>query len=1168
MASTLACSHFNHNYKHNPQYHEPLHDSQHTRLTSPSASGSDTAAPFTPSSTAQHQPLPVVAAGAATAAAAAHKSSLSSSSLLPSLLLSHPLSGSNWVEWPQDQQQQQQHQDQDKDHHHYQQGNRQLGSDPKVSNICVGAASATPTATGSARTTATARSRRPAGPRRHRQRRSSSTRRMYKPPTTASASSPSPSPVRCSGSCASASRRISSPSPGIASATTATATLAAATAPTKLSDAAGTSLSSSCSSSSSSSFSSNTTMSGAASRSGNKRSTDGPTSDDPSSTQTAAAGKLKLPRLDRGPDDFSSVVKNRLQSYTRTGQACDRCKVRKIRCDALPEGCSHCINLNLECYVTDRVTGRTERRGYMQQLEREKSGMLSYIRDLEKRLGDNGVEIKPWQGPATAATQDDNSSVSHHTPSASPTVTDWTQSGPIWMKSKSSASDSPAGLSSFSLRPRLLAARNDSDETLQDDEYGPVALKSIHGTRLTLLDMTMDTTVFQAPEMDEPPADSSMPTVPLWGRSVKAFLQSSFSVNPIAQPSMPSRNDAVTFCDWYFMVFAPYLPLLHKPTFSRMVTRIYDEPGFKPSAAELLMLHIIFAMIYHNYGVRNWQPEGRIHFTELADKHYHFALTKFQEVLHSRELSSVQALGLLAYYTRTFPKPGLSPLIIDLALQKAIDLNLHRRDPPDGNGTNLKKELRKRAWWSILSLSVFAAGRLGRPMPITAEQFDTEFPEAIADEHLSEDGVDSSQTLPCTFVIGIVLHRLTTTVLEIYTHLYSPRCDRQQYPYIVEVLDQRVREWEDALPDILRIEKPQQPETFLHAYYTKMFVLEVRLLLRHPSLVPAGEKELRDENIRITEATSHEMLVLAQEIIKYRAIDATWYHLSLFVSCIFSTLAIHWEQRGDISLARVANLHEEMARWVSVIKEVTVLMGSGPGLAVEVSRVVDRTIAWIERDMGSQDPKSRSSPPDTYSQGPPLVQPGYDHARPNVPVSAGVPSASMNDLKDFYQKNTIAPQESFPAYSYENQTQNSTAVNSYGADHSLFYSTSTQTVEPGIVSIAPNNAPVQANPLAASPFHATQPDMVWQNRGAAWVEWEGTVADGQDRYSASALLTLGATRPVLPTADHSRAGSSMGQTAADIAFIPTSQWPLNLFDSAPRGGNGGAAEDGSMKHCI
>lgn len=54
-------------------------------------------------------------------------------------------------------------------------------------------------------------------------------------------------------------------------------------------------------------------------------------SDDGSTSLSRAGpgGKTKLPRLERGGDDFSSVVKNRLQSYTRTGQACDRCKVRR-----------------------------------------------------------------------------------------------------------------------------------------------------------------------------------------------------------------------------------------------------------------------------------------------------------------------------------------------------------------------------------------------------------------------------------------------------------------------------------------------------------------------------------------------------------------------------------------------------------------------------------------------------------------------------------------------------------------------------------------------------------------------------------------------------------------------------------------------------------------------
>lgn len=42
---------------------------------------------------------------------------------------------------------------------------------------------------------------------------------------------------------------------------------------------------------------------------------------------SSSAPKIKLPRLERGPEEFSQVVKNKLQSYTRTGQACDRCKV-------------------------------------------------------------------------------------------------------------------------------------------------------------------------------------------------------------------------------------------------------------------------------------------------------------------------------------------------------------------------------------------------------------------------------------------------------------------------------------------------------------------------------------------------------------------------------------------------------------------------------------------------------------------------------------------------------------------------------------------------------------------------------------------------------------------------------------------------------------------------
>lgn len=45
------------------------------------------------------------------------------------------------------------------------------------------------------------------------------------------------------------------------------------------------------------------------------------------SAAPAPPPKAKQARVERGPEEFSNVVKSKLQSYTRTGQACDRCKV-------------------------------------------------------------------------------------------------------------------------------------------------------------------------------------------------------------------------------------------------------------------------------------------------------------------------------------------------------------------------------------------------------------------------------------------------------------------------------------------------------------------------------------------------------------------------------------------------------------------------------------------------------------------------------------------------------------------------------------------------------------------------------------------------------------------------------------------------------------------------
>ncbi|KAM0197850.1 hypothetical protein ACHAPI_004582 [Fusarium lateritium] len=857
-------------------------------------------------------------------------------------------------------------------------------------------------------------------------------------------------------------------------------------------------------------------------------------------------GKVKLPRLERGPDDFSSVVKNRLQSYTRTGQACDRCKVRKIRCDALPEGCSHCTNQNLECYVTDRVTGRTERRGYMQELEREKGDMLSHIRDLEKLLDNKGVEVKPWkwspysQYPPGADFDDMGNPIPDQN-----TSDNWSQVGTAWFKDSSSNS-SPAA--SF---PRTLESRPKENHLGVGVDSAPMS--SIGGTRLSILGMTVDLSSFEAPDMDEPPVNGDAPT-PSYNKSPKALLQSIMRVNPPMQVDMPSREDAFTYAEWYFMTFSAFLPILHKPSFMRLLTRMYDESNFKPSVAELVIVHMVFAIICYQYGTRNWQQvDQRIQMNELSNKHYHFALSKFFELSCTRDLSSVQAMALIVKHTRAFPKPGCVAIIANLALQRALELNLHRESRRPGEGTSLQHELRKRAFWVIMTIYIAVVGRRGQPMPITVEELDVGFPEPIADELLSDEGVDTSRDIPCPYWPGIVSFKIIPIYMEMYSNIYSVRRDARNYVSIVNSLEAQIKTWEDELPGHLKVDHAEQTDqTRLAAVYAQTWALEFRLCLRHPSVAMTGDKKLMAENMSICEDVSRRMLRFQLEIQKCKCLDTTWYQTSMYTAGAFTMLAAMWERRFETTPEAIAMLREEMNGWVGILEEVSSLLGSDSSFGAEIGNIIDRTIAWIDHDMRNKETKSAqpSITPEIKQEQPPQVS-NYESSQVRGPVTNGAVQNGVPASKGYFPESDMNGQSPYPTLAYNEHPQNGMAT-AYDTG-AMFYNTPAQAAAVAATTSALPSSVAQVNPMLAF-SQPSQPDMLWQGRGNTWHDWTSAIADTQDRFSASTLLTLGGgTRDV--SAGAGVPGVTASPSANDINSLQqASQWPLIIFDQvAPNG---------------
>jgi hypothetical protein len=510
-------------------------------------------------------------------------------------------------------------------------------------------------------------------------------------------------------------------------------------------------------------------------------------------------------------------------------------------------------------------------------------------------------------------------------------------------------------------------------------------------------------------------------------------------------------------------------------------------------------------------------------------------------------------------------------IIANLALQRALELNLHRESRKPGESTNLQHELRKRAFWVIMTVYIAVNGRRGRPMPITVEEFDVGFPEPIADELLSDEGVDTSRDIPCPYWPGIVSFKIIPIYLEMYSNIYSVRRDARNYVSVVNALEAQIQKWEDELPGFLKMDHAEQTEqTRMAAVYAKTWALEFRLCLRHPSVAMTTDKAMMAENMSICEDVSRKMLQCQLEIQKCKCLDTTWYQTSMYTAGVFTMLAAMWQRRFETTPEAIAALRQEMNGWVGILEEVgsllgkfqqiasktvraNIVAGSGSSIGAEIGNIIDRTIAWIDHDMRNKESKSTQPSITPEIKQEQAAQAAYP--TPQVPstVTSGGTQGEVSSAKSYFPEPEMNGQAPYPTLTYNEPTQNGLAPPTAYDAGAMFYNTSAQAA---VTTSALSSSVAQVNPMLAFSQSAqvSQPDMLWQGRGNTWHDWTSAIADTQDRFSASTLLTLGGN-----TRDASTGAGVPGVTASpsanDINNIQNGgQWPLIIFDQvAPNG---------------
>ncbi|KAF8865237.1 hypothetical protein BDZ45DRAFT_580482 [Acephala macrosclerotiorum] len=879
------------------------------------------------------------------------------------------------------------------------------------------------------------------------------------------------------------------------------------------------------------------------------------------------------------PEEFSNAVKKKLQSSQRTGQACDRCKVRKIRCDALPGGCSPCLQNNSECRTTDRITGRATSRGYVEGLEQQNRDLQHRIRELEQRLTQSGADIKPANGYHDAQGQ-----VYDYQP-AVPT--------PSWNSATSSyASQNNSSMTVQQQETNMFRALPAFRAGCTGDNYlgvspGNSHLSSIKGTALSILGMEIDIADFESTDMDEP--DSSVFHPQLYNKSYQAFLQSALNINPrMEKVNLPDRNEGLTYAAWYFRVLNPFVPLLHKPTFMKLLTRFYDDPNFLPTTAETVMVHMVFAIMFFQYAARNWEdPVQQANLTHSSNMHYHYSLSKFYQLSCSHTFADVQALTLICAHLRNFPKPGASWILTQTTISLAIELGLHRSAKqwaPDSIPNPLDIEMRKRTFWALLAIHVTLSGKLGRPMAFRLEDYDVEMPEEVDDELLSENGLDTSRPGKCLHNIGLHAIRILPLFMELYATIYAvQRPKPEAYISTINSLESKLRTWKENLPaDLVKGEGGQnEQEGRVFALYAQIWALEFRLLLRHPSVSMTTDATFNAENMRICVESSRQMLGVVMQLQKYKSLDTTWYNSAVYVMAITTTLFAQWDKRGETSTADLAALRDEMDKWLDIMGDVgALLVGSGNKLREAVRVVTDGTLGLLSRSLPVKntanyvqnnslpDSKSPSHRSNSASAYPSSSSNPHVYAFETAATSHGNTATNSSYIQ---AENQLShPQTPYPAatqYSTypESASTTSLAYTPHETSHaySNYPNTSDSVEAPLLAAFAQQASQVQANST-----WQRSPNTANSGSQASWQQWTNTLAgnlEPQDCFSASALVQLGG-RVLAQTNGNSGQRSSMGDmntnqvgvnmehgisgmsAQANGGMATANQWPLNIFD--------------------
>jgi hypothetical protein len=464
----------------------------------------------------------------------------------------------------------------------------------------------------------------------------------------------------------------------------------------------------------------------------------------------------------------------------RNVSACNRCRLRKNRCDQRLPSCASCDKANVRCVGYDPITKKEIPRSYVFYLE----SRLAYLEGL---LQDNSISFAPADV------------LEHGRPGADANV--------AHTPSDEGAPSGGNPATSHKQSPQEVAWNKKQDELDKLDKLvsniGSVSVQGASDSRYlgSTSGISFARVVFAAVKSSVPGTNtersvrpSKTPTTKTASAGGTSMRDSFFGLHTkptIKQGPFPDRDVGHHLVELYFEHANPQIPILHRGEFMKMFDQAYASGTARVrTPRELYMLNIVFAIgsgIFLGDPAEDEEDDekprrnrrGAAGRQQAQPEEYHASAIIHLEACLGSSMSAdrvdgfgggleeLQAVLLLAGFALLRPvAPGLW-YIIGVAVRLALDLGLHYEDGKDidvgldeavdgedndhaqalmdrsarGRGRReWVRDFRRRLWWCTYSFDRLVSTCVGRPFGIADEVITTEFPSLLDDKYITPSG--------------------------------------------------------------------------------------------------------------------------------------------------------------------------------------------------------------------------------------------------------------------------------------------------------------------------------------------------------------------------------------------------------------------------------------------